>query len=91
MKVLRRKRGRSQADIEQSISVVLVEARALLRIDHCTLEIVEFSGTTGLLTLRMEGSCPECNISPTAFVRAIDVHVRMRVREVRKVNLIGVT
>jgi len=90
MKVLRRKRGRSQADIEQSISAVLVEARELLRIDHSTLEIAEFSGTTGLLTVRIEGSCPECNISPAAFVRAIEAHIRMRVREVREVKLIGV-
>lgn len=89
MKALRRKRGRSQADIEQSISAVLTEAQALLRIAHYTLDIAEFSGTTGVLSVRIEGSCPECNISPTAFIRAIDAHIRMRVSEVREVNLIG--
>ena len=87
MKGLRRKRGRSQSAIEQSISTVLVEVQPLLRIEHCRLELVEFDTVTGLLVIRIEGNCPDCSVSPSIFATGIAAHVKQRIVEVSEVRI----
>jgi Fe-S cluster biogenesis protein NfuA len=87
MKGLRRKSGRTQAAIEESISTVLVEVQPMLRIEHCTLEMVEFDSSTGLLVIRIEGNCPDCSVSPSIFATGIAAHVKQRVVEVSEVRL----
>jgi Fe-S cluster biogenesis protein NfuA len=87
MKGLRRKRGRSQSVIEESISAVLVEVTPMLRIEHCTLEMVQFDSATGLLLIRIEGNCPDCSVSPSIFATGIAAHVKQRVVEVTEVRL----
>ena len=87
MRGLRRKSGRSQTAIEQNISTVLVEVQPMLRIEHCRLELVEFDQSTGLLTIRIEGECPDCSVSPSIFATGIAAHVKLRVSEVSEVRL----
>jgi Fe-S cluster biogenesis protein NfuA len=87
MKGLRRKRGRSQSVIEESITAVLVEVTPMLRIEHCTLEMVQFDSATGLLLIRIEGNCPDCSVSPSIFATGIAAHVKQRVVEVTEVRL----
>ena len=82
-------RKRTDAVVRARITEVLAEVGPLLRIDHCLIEIVEFSAATGRLTLQMDGSCPDCNLSPATFMPAIEAHVRQRVPEVREVSMIG--
>lgn len=89
MKGLRRKAGRSQSAIEKSISTVLVEVTPMLRIEHCSLEMVEFDSATGLLVIRIEGNCPDCSVSPSIFATGIAAHVKQRVVEVSEVRLAG--
>ena len=57
--------------------------------EHYTIEIADYSGSNGRLTLRIDGSCPDCNLSPATFIPAIEAHVRQRVPEVREVAVIG--
>ncbi|MEO8193541.1 MAG: NifU family protein [Gemmatimonadales bacterium] len=83
-------RGRSndgQSALEARISAVLVEVQPLLRIEHCRLELVNFSAESGLLTLGMDGVCPDCDVSPATFSTAIEAHLRMRVPEIREVRI----
>ena len=87
MNVLGRKTGRSKSAIEQSISTVLVEVQPMLRIEHCRLELVQFDQSTGLLVIRIEGSCPDCSVSPSIFATGIAAHVKQRVIEVTEVRL----
>ncbi len=87
MRGLRRKSGRTQSAIEESISMVLVEVTPMLRIEHCTLEMVEFDSSTGLLVIRIEGNCPDCSVSPSIFATGIAAHVKQRVVEVSEVRL----
>ena len=87
MSVLRRNRARSLETVEQSIAVVLAEVGPLLRIDHCHIEIVEFSTMTGLLRVRIDGECPDCELSPVTFMPAIEAHLKLRVPEVREVRV----
>ena len=87
MRGLRRKSGRSQSAIEESISTVLVEVTPMLRSEHCSLELVSFDSATGLLEIRIEGNCPDCSVSPSIFATGIAAHVKQRVVEVSEVRL----
>jgi Fe-S cluster biogenesis protein NfuA len=75
--------------IQQQIVTVLAEVAPLLRIDHCSIEILKYSGSTGRLTVRINGSCPDCELSPITFAPAIEAHVRQRIPEVREVSVVG--
>jgi Fe-S cluster biogenesis protein NfuA len=77
--------GRNQSVIEASIVAVLDELRPLLRIDHCRMELVDFSHESGVAVVSMGGSCPDCDMCPADFSVAIEAHVRMRVPEVKSV------
>lgn len=87
--IVLRRRKRREAVIRERITVVLAEVGPLLRIAQCRIEIVEYSESTGRLALQIEGSCPDCDISPATFMPAIEAHVRQRVPEVREVSVIG--
>jgi Fe-S cluster biogenesis protein NfuA len=88
MSVLRRKAPRTAASVEQSITMVLAEVGPLLRIEHCRIEIAEYSNVTGRVMLRIDGSCPDCELSPATFIPAIEAHLKRRVPEVREVRVI---
>ena len=87
MKGLRRGRGRAATVVESSISAVLLEVTPLLRMEHCRLELEEFESASGLLKVRIEGTCPDCLGSPAMFATAIEAHVKQRVPEVREVRI----
>jgi Fe-S cluster biogenesis protein NfuA len=82
--LLSRKPGKA---IEARISEVLIEIEPLLRMDHCMLELVEFSEQSGVAVLAIGGGCPDCEVSPATFSAAIQAHVMMRVPEVREVRI----
>ncbi|HVF38524.1 MAG TPA: NifU family protein, partial [Gemmatimonadaceae bacterium] len=82
MKGFTRRSGRSEAVVLDSISSVLAQLGPALRIEHCSLEVGEFVPATGLLTVRIRGECPDCQVSPATFSTAIAAHVKMRVPEV---------
>ena len=80
---------RNEAVVRERITAVLAEVGPLLRIDHCLIEIVEFSGATGKLTVQIDGSCPDGELSPATFMPAIEAHVKQRVPEVLEVAVIA--
>jgi Fe-S cluster biogenesis protein NfuA len=84
MRVLGQK-ARNQASIEARIVAILSEVQPLLRIEHSTLRLVEF--TSGVAVLEIAGECPDCTVSPATFSAAIQAHIRMRVPEVREVRI----
>jgi Fe-S cluster biogenesis protein NfuA len=87
MKGLRRSSGNSTAVVEARIASVLKDLAPLLRIDHCSLQISNFDALTGQLTIRIAGSCPDCEGSPAMFATAIEAHVRQRVSQVTAVRI----
>jgi Fe-S cluster biogenesis protein NfuA len=87
--IVLRRRKRREAVIRERITAVLAEVGPLLRIEHCRIEIVDYSGATGRLSVRIDGSCPDCDLSPATFMPAIEAHVRQRVPEVLQVTVIG--
>lgn len=87
MSVLRRNRTRSAETVEASIAIVLAEVGPLLRIEHCQIEIAEYSELAGRLVLRIDGNCPDCELSPATFMPAIEAHLKLRVPEIREVSV----
>jgi Fe-S cluster biogenesis protein NfuA len=84
MGVLRR-RATSDRQIEARISAILVEVQPLLRIEHCTLELAEYS--RGVAVVAITGGCPDCEVSPATFWAAIQAHIRTKIPEVREVRI----
>jgi Fe-S cluster biogenesis protein NfuA len=82
-----RRTGRAHPTVEARVAAILVEVEPLLRIDHCRLKLVEFSRESGILTLAIDGGCPDCDVSPATFSTAIAAHVKMRVPEVREIRI----
>lgn len=66
---------------------MLLEVIPLLRMEHCQLDVEEFIAASGLLRVRIAGSCPDCLGSPAMFATAIEAHLKQRVPEVREVRI----
>jgi Fe-S cluster biogenesis protein NfuA len=85
MRGLRRASATSRRVLETRIESVLRDLAPLLHIDECLLQVAGFDPVTGQLTIRIAGSCPDCEASPAMFATAIEAHVKQRVAEVRTV------
>jgi Fe-S cluster biogenesis protein NfuA len=83
------KRGASEASsIEARIRRALHELQPLLHIDTAGLELVEFEEQTGVAVLRIDGDCPDCQMSASLLREGIEAHLRMHVPEIREVRAI---
>jgi Fe-S cluster biogenesis protein NfuA len=85
MSVLRRKRSRSQADVEHQIRHELAEILPILRIEQCAIELQVFDPSTGTAVLLIKGGCPDCNCSPATFIRGIETQLKLKVSELTAV------
>jgi Fe-S cluster biogenesis protein NfuA len=83
MSVLRRKRARPQADVEQLIRHELAEILPILRIEHCAIELDAFDPTTGTAVLHVMGGCKDCDASAVTFMQGIEVQLKRRVSELK--------
>ena len=64
----------------------MIEAIAQMPAKFATL--VEFDAPTGTATLRIEGDCPDCEMSAANMIEGIGAHLRARVPEVKDVRRI---
>ena len=85
MSVLRRKRSRSQVDVEQQIRDELAAILPILRIEHCAIELQTFDPSTGTAVLFIKGGCPDCECSPATFIQGIETQLKLRVSELKGV------
>ena len=79
--------ARNTSAVEAKISAILLEVEPLLRIEHCRLELVEYSPDTGLAVIGISGGCRDCEVSPATFSPAIRAHIMRRVQEVKEVRV----
>ena len=79
--------NRPGTGIEARISAILSEVEPLLRMEHCRLELVQFSVESGVALVAIDGGCADCDVSPATFSPAIQAHIMMRVPEVREVKI----
>lgn len=82
------KGARAERDVDNRIRETLVEIHTLLHMDEASLELVQFEEQTGTAVLRVEGDCPDCEMSAANMIEGIAAHLRSRVPEVRDVRRI---
>jgi Fe-S cluster biogenesis protein NfuA len=80
------KGGRGDRDVDSRIRETLVDLRPLLHIAEANIELVEFEVETGTAVLRVEGDCPDCEMSAANMIEGIAAHLRSRVPEVKDVR-----
>jgi Fe-S cluster biogenesis protein NfuA len=78
--------ARGERDIDIRIRETLADLRPLLHIAEANLELVQFEEETGTAVLRVEGDCPDCEMSAANMIEGIAAHLRSRVPEVRDVR-----
>lgn len=81
------RRSRSTADIEEQLRSELDILRPLLGIDHCAIELYRFEPADGVALLRIDASCPDCDLSGATFIPGIETHLKLRVAELREVRV----
>jgi Fe-S cluster biogenesis protein NfuA len=62
----------------------------MLHITEATVELVQFDDDTGIAVLRVEGECPDCEMSAANLIEGIGAHLRARVPEVKDVRRIEI-
>ena len=72
-------------DIDDRIRETLDDIRPLLHME-ATIELVQFEEQTGIAVLRVEGDCPDCDMSAANMIEGIGAHLRARVPEVKDVR-----
>ena len=82
------KGARGERDIDNRIRETLVELRPLLHIAEANIELVQFEEESGTAVLRVEGDCPDCEMSAANMIEGIAAHLRSRVPEVKDVRRI---
>ena len=78
-------RGTRGDDVDSRIRDILQELRPLLHISEATVELVRFDVGSGTAVLRIEGDCPDCEMSAANMIEGIGAHLRARVPEVKDV------
>ena len=82
------KGARAERDVDSRIRETLLEIHSLLHIAEASIELVQFEEQTGTAVLRVEGDCPDCEMSAANMIEGIAAHLRSRVPEVRDVRRI---
>jgi Fe-S cluster biogenesis protein NfuA len=82
------KGARGERDVDHRIRETLVEMRPLLHIAEANIELVQFEEETGTVVLRVEGDCPDCDMSAANMIEGIAAHLRSHVPEVKDVRTV---
>ena len=75
-----------RAAIEQRIRETLDAMRPLLHIETARIELVEYVVESGVAVIRLDGDCPDCDLTAAHLRQGIEAHLRMQVPEVREVR-----
>ncbi|MBC8009380.1 MAG: NifU family protein [Burkholderiales bacterium] len=85
MGLLKRARPTTEA-IEARIRDAITGLRPLLGVEATGIELVNFDADTGVAVLRIEGDCPDCEMSVAALLKGIEAHLKLRVPEIREIK-----
>jgi Fe-S cluster biogenesis protein NfuA len=78
--------ARGERDVDGRIRETLGDIRAMLHIAEANIELVQFEEETGTAVLRVEGDCPDCEMSAANMIEGIAAQLRARVPEVKDVR-----
>jgi Fe-S cluster biogenesis protein NfuA len=85
MGLLRRGRSNTEA-IEARIREAIAGLRPMLGVGETGIDLVNFESSTGVAVLRIEGDCPECEMSVATLLQGIEAHLKLRVPEIREIR-----
>jgi Fe-S cluster biogenesis protein NfuA len=75
--------------IEGQIRDAITGLRPLLRLRAPdAIGLVSFDVGSGVVILRLDGGCPDCEMPITALLQGIEAHLRLRVPEIREVRVV---
>jgi Fe-S cluster biogenesis protein NfuA len=81
------KRGRPSTEvIEARIREAIVGLRPMLGVGATGIDLVTFEPATGVAVLRIEGDCPDCEMSVATLLQGIEAHLKLRVPEIREIR-----
>ena len=83
------RRSGGDREIDDRIRATLRDIRPLLHIRDAVVSLVDFDMPSGTATLRIEGDCPDCEMSAANMIEGIGAHLRARVPEVKDVRRIA--
>jgi Fe-S cluster biogenesis protein NfuA len=76
-----------QVAIEGRIREAIAGLRPLLHVKAPeAIELVHFDLSSGVVVLRLDGGCPDCDMPMTALMQGIEAHLRLRVPEIHVVR-----
>lgn len=81
--------GRDDGTVEGRITEALESVRGTLGVESGAITLVRFDAATGVAVLRLDGGCPDCDLSLDMLVLAIGAHLHGKVQEVRGVETEG--
>jgi Fe-S cluster biogenesis protein NfuA len=83
--------GRAKTQVtERRIRDAIVGLRPLLHLHaQDVIDLLSFDPQSGIAVLRIDGGCPDCDMPATALVQGIEAHLKVRVPELRAVQVNG--
>ena len=84
------KRRPDAVALEARIREAIESMRGLLGVDAAGVDLLSFDAATGVVVLRAEGDCRDCQMSVATLMQGIEAHLRTRVPEIREVHLASV-
>lgn len=76
-----------QRFVEGRIRDAIEGLRPLIPTHAEVIALVRFEAETGVVVLRLDGDCPDCDMPVAALVQGIEAHLKMRIREIRAVRI----
>lgn len=73
--------------VEVRIREAIIGLRPLLRVDASqVIDLVHFDLRSGVVVLRLDGGCPDCDMPVAALMQGIEAHLKLRVPEIQSVR-----
>jgi Fe-S cluster biogenesis protein NfuA len=74
--------------IEENIKAILAEVRPMLALHRGDVDFVSFDHTSGVVQVRLKGTCHGCPLSQLTLKTGIEGLMREKIKEVKSVEAI---
>jgi Fe-S cluster biogenesis protein NfuA len=82
------KKGRPTKEIEVVLRQEVAQLGSIINLSHCAIELHEYVAADGHAVLRIDGTCPDCDVSPATFIAGIETRLRLRVPELKTISVV---
>jgi Fe-S cluster biogenesis protein NfuA len=82
------RKGRPIKEIEIALRQEVAQLGSIINLSHCAIELHEYVAPDGHAILTIDGTCPDCDVSPATFTAGIETRLRLRVPELKTVSIV---